>query len=153
MCQRAFDLSLRKEHIEVSVLHVFSYHAQRVRGHTHTQQPDDVGVVQTGHDLDFLQEVVPNVREERGHRHVWQVFQHVGGKEEKKCGCESYLAWLVASALSSFTATRTERPSLSGSGDPSPRNSGRPSASQRWTCRSGFELYKRLLSISQCFPQ
>lgn len=59
MCQRALDLSLRKEHVEVSVLHVLGHHAQRVRGDAHTQQPDDVGVVQTGHDLDFLQEVIP----------------------------------------------------------------------------------------------
>lgn len=61
VCQRALDLSLRKEHVEVSILHVLGHHAQRVRGHAHAQQPDDVGVVQTGHDLDFLQEVVPDV--------------------------------------------------------------------------------------------
>lgn len=46
-----------------------------------------------------------------------------------------YLAWLVASALSCLTATSTERQSLSGRGDPSPRNSGSPSASHKWTCR------------------
>lgn len=70
MCQRALDLPLRKKHIEVSVLHVFGHHAQRVGRNTDAQQPDDVRVVQTRHDLYFLKEVVP----ER---------QTVGGREEK----------------------------------------------------------------------
>lgn len=52
-----------------------------------------------------------------------------------------YLAWLVASALSCLTATSTEWPSLSGRGDPSPRNSGSPSASHRWTCRRQVGVY------------
>lgn len=48
-----------------------------------------------------------------------------------------YLAWLVASALSCLTATSTEQPSLSGRGEPSPRNSGSPSASHRCTWTRG----------------
>jgi len=60
--QRALDLPLGQEHVEVSVLHVLSHHAQRVGGHAHAQQPDDVGVVQTRHDLYLLQEVVSNGR-------------------------------------------------------------------------------------------
>lgn len=44
-----------------------------------------------------------------------------------------YLACPAASALSCLTATSTERSSRSGSGDPSPRNSGSPSASHRCT--------------------
>lgn len=48
---------------------------------------------------------------------------------------KEYLAWLVASALSCLTATSTEWPSRSGRGEPSPRNSGSPSASHRWTCQ------------------
>lgn len=68
MRQRALDLTLRQEHVEVSVLHVFGHHAQRVGRHTHTQQPDDVGVVQTRHDLYFLQEVVPDGQTDGGRR-------------------------------------------------------------------------------------
>lgn len=60
MGERALDLSLREEHVEVSVLHVLRHHAQGVRVHAHTQQADDVRVVQARHDLYFLQEVIPN---------------------------------------------------------------------------------------------
>lgn len=60
MRQRALNLPLREEHVEVSVLHVLSDHAERVRGHAHAQQPDDVGVVEARHYLDFLEEVVPD---------------------------------------------------------------------------------------------
>lgn len=82
MRQRALDLSLRQEHVEVSVLHVLSHHAQGVRGHAHAQQPDDVGVVQTGHDLDFLQEVVPGVREEGATPSSWAGVLMQEGKTE-----------------------------------------------------------------------
>lgn len=75
MCQRALDLPLRQEHVQVSVLHVFGHHAQRVGRHAHTQQPDDVGVVQTRHDLYFLQEVVPDGRTDGGkERRCFQVW-------------------------------------------------------------------------------
>lgn len=70
MGERALHLSLREEHVEVSVLHVLRHHAQRVGGHAHAQQPDDVGVVQAGHDLDFLQEVAPKGRGSKGHMAV-----------------------------------------------------------------------------------
>lgn len=58
--ERALDLALRQEHVQVSVLHVLGDHAERVGRHAHAQQPDDVGVVQPRHDLDLLQEVVPD---------------------------------------------------------------------------------------------
>lgn len=66
MRQRALDLPLREEHVEVSVLHVLGDHAERVRGDAHTQQSDDVGVIEARHDLDFLQEVVPGKTQEAG---------------------------------------------------------------------------------------
>lgn len=66
MCKSALDLPLRQEHVEVSVLHVLSNHAQWVGRHTHTQQSDDVGVIQTRHNLYFLQEVVPDRRTDKG---------------------------------------------------------------------------------------
>lgn len=47
MCKCALDLSLRQEHVEISVLHVLRYHAQWIRTHAHAQQLNDVGVVQT----------------------------------------------------------------------------------------------------------
>lgn len=48
-----------QELVEVSILHVLCYHAQGVVPHAHAQQPDDVGVLQPGHDLDLLQEIIP----------------------------------------------------------------------------------------------
>lgn len=75
MRQRALYLPLRQEHVQVSVLHVFSHHAQRVGRHAHTQQPDDVGVVQTGHDLNFLQEVVPDGQIGEGRGDIFTVSQ------------------------------------------------------------------------------
>lgn len=48
-----------EELVQVSIFHVLSDHAQRVCVHTHRQQTDDVGVPQTRHDPDLLQEVVP----------------------------------------------------------------------------------------------
>lgn len=71
MRQRALDLALTQEHVQVSVLHVLGHHAQRVGRHTHTQQPDDVRVVQPGHDLDFLQEVVPEGQTGRTEDRRW----------------------------------------------------------------------------------
>lgn len=99
-------------------------------------------------------------RERRGHISVLSRCSNVQvGKEGRtfrwltlSLHRGSYLAWLVASALSCFTATRTECPSLSGSGEPSPRNSGRPSASHRWTCRSRSDHEHSFLWIS-LFPQ
>lgn len=45
--------------VEVSTLHVLGDHAEGVAAHTHTQQADDVGVLEPGQDLHLLQEVVP----------------------------------------------------------------------------------------------
>ena len=45
--------------IEISVLHVLCDHAEGVALHTHSQQTDDVGVPQSRHDPDLLQEVIP----------------------------------------------------------------------------------------------
>lgn len=55
----ALGLMARQELIKVSILHVFSDHTQRVRAHTYCQQPDDVGVFQSWHDLYLLQEIIP----------------------------------------------------------------------------------------------
>lgn len=55
----AVDLPVGQELVEVSILHVLCYHAQGVVPHAHAQQPDDVGVLQPGHDLDLLQEIIP----------------------------------------------------------------------------------------------
>ncbi len=54
----ALRLMAGQELIKVSVLHVLCDHTQRVRAHTHRQQPDDVGVFQSWHDLYLLQEII-----------------------------------------------------------------------------------------------
>lgn len=43
----ALGLMARQELIKVSILHVLGDHTQRVRAHTHCQQPDNVGVFQS----------------------------------------------------------------------------------------------------------
>lgn len=64
----------------------------------------------------------------------------------------------MASALSCLTATSTDWPSLSGRGDPSPRDSGSPSASHKWTWRTlrvrfcTFYPFQKLLQTFQDFP-
>ena len=50
---------IAEELVQVSIFHVLGDHAQRVCVHTHRQQANDVGVPQTRHDPDLLQEVVP----------------------------------------------------------------------------------------------
>ena len=49
--------------VEVSTLHVLSDHTERVAAHTHSQQADDVRVLQARQDLHLFQEVVPTRRE------------------------------------------------------------------------------------------
>lgn len=44
--------------VQVSTLHVLRNHAEWVAAHTHPQQLDDVGVLQTRQDLHLFQEVV-----------------------------------------------------------------------------------------------
>lgn len=45
--------------VEVSVLHVLCDHTERIAVDTHSKQANDVGVLQTGHDLYLFQEVIP----------------------------------------------------------------------------------------------
>lgn len=49
----------RQELVEVSVLHVLRDHTERVAADAHSQQPNDVGVLQTRHDLYLFQEIAP----------------------------------------------------------------------------------------------
>lgn len=49
-----------QELVEVSILHVLCDHAEGVTADTHGQQTDYVRVLQTRHDLNLLQEVVPD---------------------------------------------------------------------------------------------
>lgn len=49
----------RQELVEVSVLHVLRYHTERVAADAHSQQPNDVGVLQTRHDLYLFEEIAP----------------------------------------------------------------------------------------------
>lgn len=52
-------LMARQELVEVSVLHVLRDHTERVAADAHSQQPNDVGVLQTRHDLYLFQEIAP----------------------------------------------------------------------------------------------
>lgn len=45
--------------VEVSVLHVLCDHTERVAIDANSKQANDVGVLQTGHDLYLFQEVIP----------------------------------------------------------------------------------------------
>ena len=51
--------------VEVSTLHVLCDHAERIAAHTHTQQTNDVRILQTRQDLHLLQEVIPERERER----------------------------------------------------------------------------------------
>lgn len=57
------ELSLRlvagQKLVEVSVLHVLCDHTERVAVDAYSKQANDVGVLQTGHDLYLFQEVIP----------------------------------------------------------------------------------------------
>ncbi len=54
-----------QELVEISILHVLCDHAERVAVDAHSEHADDVGVLQTGHDLYLFQEVVPAKSHER----------------------------------------------------------------------------------------
>lgn len=45
--------------VEVSTFHVLSDHTEGVAAHTHSQQSDDVGILQAGQDFYLFQEVIP----------------------------------------------------------------------------------------------
>lgn len=55
----ALGLMAGQELVEVSILHVLSDHAEGVFSNAHCQQPDDVGVLESRHDLNLLQKVIP----------------------------------------------------------------------------------------------
>lgn len=59
---------IAQELVQVSIFHVLSDHAQRVRVHAHRQQTDNVGIPQTRHDPDLLQEVIPAAQQ--GHKQL-----------------------------------------------------------------------------------
>lgn len=54
-----FQSESAEELVQVSIFHVLSDHTQGVCVHAHRQQTDNVGVPQTRHDSDLLQEVIP----------------------------------------------------------------------------------------------
>lgn len=48
-----------KELIEIAILHVLGDHAERVLSDTHSQETNDVGILQPGHDLYLLEKIIP----------------------------------------------------------------------------------------------
>lgn len=64
------ELSLRfvagQKLVEISVLHVLCDHTERVAVDAHSEQANDVGVLQTGHDLYLFQEVIPTKTQKAG---------------------------------------------------------------------------------------
>lgn len=53
--------------VQVSTFHVLGDHTERITAHTHSQQADDVRVLQARQDLHLFQEVVPTMtRKEPG---------------------------------------------------------------------------------------
>ena len=64
--QLPLGLVAGEELVEISVLHVLCDHTERVAVDAHGKQANDVGVLQTWHDLYLFQEVVPaKIKRER----------------------------------------------------------------------------------------
>ena len=55
--------------VQISTFHVLSDHTERVAAHTHSQQTDDVWVLQARQDLHLFQEVVPTTGRRKSEMH------------------------------------------------------------------------------------
>lgn len=65
-CVRVLSISRCDRNMLRSPFSMYSVTMHSGSDDTHTQQSDDVGVIQTRHNLYFLQEVVPDRRTDKG---------------------------------------------------------------------------------------
>lgn len=88
----------RQKLVEITIFHVFSNHAERVISDAHSQQPDYIGILQLGHNLNLLEEVVParNKRQARVKLVSYVVLKKIKiheMSEYSKALCTSYVCY------------------------------------------------------------